>query len=73
MTMPTLVGRPVKLSADELAVLAYLAEGLTQSTAARRLDISARTLRRRLRRICARLDVCEPIEAVAWAARHGFL
>lgn len=61
------------LDAHELAVLAALADGLTQDTAARRLEISPRTLRRHLRAICARIDVREPIEAVAWAARNELL
>lgn len=61
------------LDAHELAVLTALADGLTQDTAARRLEISPRTLRRHLRAICVRIDVREPIEAVAWAARNELL
>lgn len=64
---------PVELSAHELAILALLGDGLTQSSVARRLDISERTLRRHMRMICERLHVSEPIEAVAWAAREGYL
>lgn len=73
MTAAAATQRQVQLSPDELAVLAQIADGLTQHSAARRLDISARTVRRRLRTICARLHVCEPIEAVVWAAKRGLL
>lgn len=65
--------KPVQLTTHEVAILSLLADGLTQNSAARRLDISGRTLRRHMRAICARLQVCEPIEAVVWAARQGLL
>lgn len=73
MSVSTATRSPLPLSAHELAILGALADGLTQDTAARRLDISPRTLRRHLRAICARIDVREPIEAVAWAARNELL
>jgi S-DNA-T family DNA segregation ATPase FtsK/SpoIIIE len=41
--------------------------------AARHLELSARTLRRRLRDICDRIGVSTPIEAVVWAARHDYI
>lgn len=72
ITMTT-TPNPVKLSAHEVAILRLLGDGLTQHSAARRLDISGRTLRRHMRAICGRLQVCEPIEAVVWAARQGLL
>ena len=61
------------LRADELAVLALLAEGLPLETVARQLDVSERTLRRRTRAICDALGVPAAITAVAWAARRGLL
>ncbi|MDT7798638.1 MAG: hypothetical protein QOI78_2071 [Actinomycetota bacterium] len=58
----------------ELNLLALLAEGLPVETIARRLDLSDRTVRRRLRSICDRLgctatlsdpgqDPCPPSKA----------
>ena len=61
------------LSTADVAVLTLLADGHTQDTTARRLDMSTRTLRRRITGICAELQVREPIEAVVWAAKHGIL
>ncbi|WP_443079159.1 helix-turn-helix transcriptional regulator [Streptomyces sp. NBC_01498] len=37
---------------------------------ARRMGMSDRTLRRKLRAICDRVDVETPIEAVVWAVRR---
>jgi DNA-binding CsgD family transcriptional regulator len=62
-----------RLSEDELRLLAQIATGVTADVAARRLELSARTLRRRLRSICDRLDVSTPIEAVVWAARRQLI
>jgi DNA-binding NarL/FixJ family response regulator len=61
------------LRADEVAVLALLAEGLPLETVARQLAVSERTLRRRTRAICDVLGVPAAITAVAWAARRGLL
>ncbi|QVQ50961.1 LuxR family transcriptional regulator [Spiractinospora alimapuensis] len=61
------------LDAGEARLLAEIASGVTTDVAARHLELSARTLRRRLRSICDRLDVNTPIEAVVWAARHGYI
>lgn len=61
------------LSDQDLQVLSYLASGLTADVAARRLDLSSRTLRRRVRGICDRLDVNTPIQAVVWAAKRGLI
>ncbi|MFC4563876.1 LuxR C-terminal-related transcriptional regulator [Nocardiopsis mangrovi] len=67
---PTL---PVNLTDDELQLLAEIATGVTTDVAARRLELSARTLRRRLRAICDQLGVNTPIEAVVWAARKQLI
>jgi DNA-binding NarL/FixJ family response regulator len=65
--------RDCSLRADEVAVLALLAEGLPLDTVARQLAVSERTLRRRTRAICDLLGVPAAITAVAWAARRGLL
>lgn len=58
------------LNDDELALLALLARGLPTDLVARRLGLSERTVRRRTRTICDRLQVGTPVEAVVWAARR---
>lgn len=62
-----------ELSADEIALLRLLAEGLPVEAIARRLTLSERTIRRRVRMICDRLGVDVPIQAVVWAARRGLV
>ncbi len=62
-----------RLDDDDLEVLRLFAEGLTAEAAARRLDCSARTFRRRMRQVCDRLDVTSPVEAAVLAARHRLL
>ena len=61
------------LSEEDLRLLAQIASGVTADVAARKLELSARTLRRRLRTICDRLEVNTPIEAVVWAARKQLI
>jgi len=61
------------LDREDLDLLALLAEGLSVETIARRLDLSDRTVRRRLRSICDRLGLVAPIQAVVWAARRGLV
>ncbi|GGO61588.1 hypothetical protein GCM10012289_04180 [Nonomuraea cavernae] len=63
----------VELSHADLALLAELAKGVTVDRVGRRLDISGRTVRRRLRGICDRIGVATAIEAVAWAARRQLI
>jgi DNA-binding NarL/FixJ family response regulator len=65
--------RPRPLRDDEVAMLSLLAEGLPLDIVARRLAVSERTLRRRIRAICDLLGVPATITAVAWAARRGLL
>lgn len=61
------------LNPDDVKLLAEIASGVTSDVAARRLELSARTLRRRLRAICDRIGVSTPIEAVVWAARNDYI
>lgn len=61
------------LTEEEIHLLAHLATGVTADVAARRLDLSSRTLRRRVRTICDRLGVNTPIQAVVWAAKRGLI
>ncbi|GAA3972629.1 LuxR C-terminal-related transcriptional regulator [Actinomadura viridis] len=63
----------LRLSEEEIRLLAQIASGVTADVAARKLELSARTLRRRLRTICDRLEVNTPIEAVVWAARRQLI
>ncbi|MEW2356351.1 MULTISPECIES: LuxR family transcriptional regulator [Thermomonosporaceae] len=62
-----------RLNEEEIRLLAQIASGVTADVAARKLELSARTLRRRLRTICDRLEVNTPIEAVVWAARRQLI
>jgi DNA-binding NarL/FixJ family response regulator len=58
-----------RLSPDELVLLRLLSEGLSADVIGRRLGLSDRTIRRRLRSVCDRVGVDSPIEAVVWAVR----
>ncbi|WP_218824790.1 helix-turn-helix domain-containing protein [Asanoa hainanensis] len=64
---------PPVLDEDALAVLRLLAQGLPIDTVAVRLGVSGRTVRRRSRAICQRLNVSAPIAAAVWAAQRGLL
>ncbi|WP_074311165.1 helix-turn-helix domain-containing protein [Micromonospora cremea] len=67
-----MVRSPV-LDEEDLRLLRLLAAGLPLETVARRLGLSERTVRRRIRAVCDRLDVKAPIQAVVWAVRRGML
>jgi DNA-binding NarL/FixJ family response regulator len=58
------------LSAEERELLRLLSEGTSADVIGRRLGLSDRTVRRRLRSVCDRVGVDSPIEAVVWAVRH---
>lgn len=64
--------RPV-LSEKDCCLLELLAEGLPLEAVAHRLNISERTVRRRIRSICDRIGVATSVQAVVWAVRGGIL
>ncbi|HEX6231877.1 MAG TPA: LuxR C-terminal-related transcriptional regulator [Jiangellaceae bacterium] len=70
---PTPVAERPSLTRDDIEVLTLLAEGLPLSTIGRRLHLSERSIRRRLRMICDRLGCRSSIQAVVWAARRGLV
>ncbi len=61
------------LEQDDLALLALVAQGLTVEAVGRRMLLSERTVRRRLRTVCSALEVSTPIEAVVWAVRRDLI
>ncbi|WP_281272711.1 LuxR C-terminal-related transcriptional regulator [Prauserella muralis] len=63
----------VALSEDDIVLLRMLASGLPIEAIARRLGLSERTVRRRMRAVCDQLGFRTPIEAVVWAARQGLV
>jgi DNA-binding NarL/FixJ family response regulator len=62
-----------ELNQGDVELLRLMSEGLPSEAVARRLDLSDRTVRRRVRSICDRLGVAAPIQAIVWAARRGLL
>ncbi|KAA1424714.1 response regulator transcription factor [Mumia zhuanghuii] len=67
------VGRPSPLDREDLVLLDLVSQGLTVEAVGRRLLLSERTVRRRLRAVCSTLDVSTPIEAVVWAVRRDLI
>jgi len=61
------------ITAEGSAILAFLADGHTLGEAATRLGLSRRTADRRLAEARAALGVTRTTEAIAWAARKGWL
>lgn len=61
------------LTEQELRVLEFLAAGWTYPAAANRLNMSDRTLRRRITVACHKLGVSTRIEAMVEAARQGLI
>jgi DNA-binding NarL/FixJ family response regulator len=58
---------------EELAIVRLLADGLVLDAIARRLAVSERTVRRRIRALCDRFGVDTPVQVVVIAAHHGVL
>lgn len=71
MSTVAVVGPTVRLDDEDVELARLPAEGLTLNAIARRLSISERTLRRRIRSLCDRFGVDTPVQAVVWAAHHG--
>jgi DNA-binding NarL/FixJ family response regulator len=61
------------LDAEETELVRLLAEGLVLDAVARRLALSERTVRRRIRTLCDRFDVDTPVQVVVLAAQNGVL
>ena len=61
------------LDEDEARLLGLVADGLVLDAIARRLNLSKRTVRRRIRSLCDRIGVDTPVQAVVWAVRVGIL
>jgi DNA-binding NarL/FixJ family response regulator len=59
------------LDAEELELVRLLAEGVVLEAVARRMAISERTVRRRIRALCDRFGVDTPVQVVVIAARNG--
>jgi DNA-binding NarL/FixJ family response regulator len=62
-----------RLDDEELRILHLLAQGLPTDVVARRVGVSGRTVRRRVRGICERSGSANLMQAVVWAVRHGLL
>jgi DNA-binding NarL/FixJ family response regulator len=63
----------LKVRADELEVMELLAQGLTDHEVARRLSVSAITVRRRVQRLCRSLGARSRLQAMAWVVRLGLI
>jgi DNA-binding NarL/FixJ family response regulator len=60
-------------TADDVRILRLLSEGLTTDVIARRVGLSERTVRRRLRTLADEIGVDSTIEAVVFAVRSGLI
>lgn len=61
------------LDDEERELVAMLADGLVLEAVARRLHLSERTVRRRVRSLCARAGVDTPVQVVVIAVREGLV
>lgn len=61
------------LDDEEIAIVRLLADGVVLEAIARRLALSERTVRRRIRALCDRFGVDTPVQVVVLAARNGLL
>jgi DNA-binding NarL/FixJ family response regulator len=64
---------PEPLDPHDVEILALVADGHTTDAVGRRLGLSERTVRRRLRAVADQLEVGSTIEAVVHAVRHGLI
>ena len=64
---------PEEIVGDDALLLSLLADGLMIAAVARRMNLSERTVRRRLRSLCDRLGVETPVQVVVWAVRIGMV
>ena len=62
-----------ELNRQDVELLRLLAGGLPLEAVARRMNMSERTVRRRVKAICDRLGFASSIQAVVWAARQGLV
>ena len=60
-------------TADDVRILRLLSEGHTTDVIARRVGLSERTVRRRLRTLADEIGVDSTIEAVVYAVRSGLI
>ncbi|PRY37906.1 MULTISPECIES: LuxR C-terminal-related transcriptional regulator [Umezawaea] len=61
------------LGQQDLTMLAFLADGMVVEAVGRRMELSDRTVRRRMRAVCDQLGVRTPVQAIVWAARRGLI
>jgi len=77
MTAPAEVkgdgGQPPGLDGPDIELLRLVAAGLPLDAVGRRLQLSDRTVRRRLKAIRERVGVESSIQVIAWAARRGLV
>jgi len=62
-----------KPSARDLEIMRLLVDGLTLESIARRLDVSERTVRRRLQATADALGVDSTLQAIVEAVRRGLI
>jgi DNA-binding NarL/FixJ family response regulator len=60
------------LSSEDIQLLQYLAEGLSNKEIAARLDVADYTVKNRLRRTKRKLGVTGRSQAIEFAVRNGF-
>lgn len=71
MTRAVLSEPTTTWQAEDIALVRLLADGLVLDAIARRLAVSERTVRRRIRALCDRFGVEAPVQVVVIAARCG--
>ena len=73
MTGVLLTEPAMSLDDEEIAIIRLLADGVVLEAIARRLALSERTVRRRIRTLCDRFGVDTPVQVVVIAARNGLV